>query len=135
MTMELIMETEDKREFQEIVGLSFESHGRNPPSSGVLRLWWGVFSPYHIADVRLAFSKALAESQEFLVPAAVKQYLPDRSGFLGCEEAWNQLPKTEFEAGWVYQEIMAAYGACYDSIERGDMIGAMIAFFAFSSNR
>lgn len=122
------MDTEDKTEFNQLVGMTFETYGRKKPSMGVLEVWRGVFTPYPMADVREAFSRAVAESREFLVPAAVRAYLPDRSGFLSPEEAWNHLPKDEREAGWVYPEMMSAAGAAWDSIDRGDLVAGRMAF-------
>jgi hypothetical protein len=44
------------------------------------------------------------------------------------EEAWNMAPKSEYDGGWVCDELMAALGACQDSLDRGDMVAARMAF-------
>lgn len=122
------MKPEDKNEFRQLVIILFQTYGRPIPPKEVIQVWWNVFEPDAIEDVRQAFSATVIESRHFPVPATVKQYIPDRSGFLDPESAWNAYPKAESEGAWVYQEMLQAGGACQDSIDRRDFIGARKAF-------
>lgn len=118
----------DKKEFKEILDATFIASGRKALPTTAVMVWWNVFIDFEMEDVRTAFSRAIAESTEFLVPGLVRRYLPDKSGFLSPEEAWNRLPKSESEPAWVYPELMEAAGAAWDSLERGNLIGARMAF-------
>jgi len=122
------VEDKNKLEFANILKTVFLGYGRNEPAKEVTQLWWNVFQNDSMEDVRVAFAQAVSESTEFLVPGVVRQYIPDRSGFLGPEEAWNQYPKSEQEPAWVYTEMMMAGNSCRNSIDRGDMVGARMAF-------
>ena len=44
------------------------------------------------------------------------------------EQAWNHFPKSESDAEYITQEMASAFGACLDSIQRGDFIAARLAF-------
>ena len=122
------MRIEDKAIFKETLDAVFVGIGRKPLQGMALKLWWGAFESDPIEDVLEALAVTFKSSTEFLTPGLVRSYMPDRSGFLKPEEAWNRYPKTEFDAGWVYAEMLKAGSSAMDSIDRGDMIAARVAY-------
>jgi len=125
------MNNEDKKEFSKILGSVFEAYGRKPPTRDAMQIWWSVFDGHDMDVVRNAFSLAVRESTEFLVPAAVAKFLPDISGFMPPEEAWAHIPRGGFDAGrYVTEQMMAAYGTASDDLRDGNLVGAKISFIA-----
>ena len=122
------MNTENRHEFKKIIETTFLTFGRNVPPKEVMQVWWSVFEQFPMEDVRHAFCAAVAESTEFLVPGRVRKYIPDRSGYLDPETAWNQVPKADADAAWVCTEMLEASALAQDSIDRRDMIAARMAF-------
>lgn len=123
------MNTEDKKEFHDILVGIFIAYGRNVPPKQAVEIWWNCFVADPMGDVRRAFGQAVAESTEFLTPGAVRKYMPDRSGYPNPEEAWNTAQKDEnTEGAYMTQEMLEAVCAANDSIERGDFIAARKCF-------
>lgn len=121
------MDNQDKREFMDLIKASLSIY-RIDPTVPQLKLWWEDLEPYPLEALRQAFVQHRRTSEKPPTPAAILAYLPDLLGHPSPEEAWNRLPKTEHDAGYVTNQMMQAMGACGDSIERGDMIGARMAF-------
>lgn len=121
------MQAKDKSEFGGLIKSMHEVYNR-PCGVGVLGVWWGILEPYPLEMVSAALSTAMRETDRVPTPAHVLKFLPDPLGHLGPEEAWNALPKSEGDSGYVTDQMMRAYGACSDSLERGDMLGARVAF-------
>lgn len=92
------------------------------------KLWIDVLQPYSIEAVEGAFAVYLRTGSRCPFPADILKFLPDISGHIGAEEAWNHAPKTERDCGYVTDQMMTALGSAQDSIDRGDMIGARMAF-------
>lgn len=121
------MNAQDKREFMDLIKDSLSMY-RIEPTVPQLRMWWEDLEPYPLAGVRQAFAQHRRSSDKPPTPAAILAFLPDLLGHPSPEEAWNRLPKSEYDSGYVTSQMMQAYGACGDSLERGDMIGARMAF-------
>lgn len=121
------MDNHEKREFMDLIKDSLAAH-RIDVTPGQLRMWWEDLEPYPFAAVRQAFAQHRRTSERPPTSAAILGFLPDLLGHPSPEEAWNRLPKSEYDAGYVTSQIMQAYGACGDSLGRGDLIGARMAF-------
>jgi len=92
------------------------------------KMWLGVMRPYSIEAIDGAFQAYLRSGTRCPVPADILSFLPDPLGHVGPEEAWNMAPKSDRDCGYVTDQIMTAVSAADDSIERGDLIGARMAF-------
>tara|TARA_R110002126_G_scaffold201835_1_gene349368 strand:- start:9 stop:575 length:567 start_codon:yes stop_codon:yes gene_type:complete len=44
------------------------------------------------------------------------------------EVAWNLLPKSDSDCGYISEQMNDGWGACMDSMDRGDFVGARMAF-------
>jgi len=84
-------------------------------------------SEYDEQNLAKALKQLRQKGGRFTVSAIIDQ-LPDSSGYPSPEEAWNALPKSEYESGFVCQPMMDGWGACSDSLSRNDYIGARMAF-------
>lgn len=121
------MNAQDKREFMDLIKDSLSMY-RIEPTVPQLRMWWEDLEPYPLDAIRQAFTQHRRSSDKPPTPAVILAFLPDLLGHPSPEEAWNRLPKSEYEAGYVTSQMMQAFGACSDSIDRGDMIGGRLAF-------
>jgi hypothetical protein len=101
---------------------------RHPMTPAQLNFWWEDLRAYDYALVERAFQIARNTSKFMPTVAAIMEQLPDPLGHLAPEEAWNRLPKTESESGYVTHEMSLSRGACQDSIDRGDLVGARMAY-------
>ena len=120
---------ENKQQFAELLTEVMAVYGKQA-DKGTMRVWWEILKDYSFEQISMAFSQHTRNDKFPPVPASIVELLPDNSGHLSPDEAWNALPKTEYEGGYVTQQIMEGMGACLDSIDRGDMIGARMAFIA-----
>lgn len=121
------MRSEDKKQFQTLI-TDFMSVYGHEITIGQIRMWWDDLEAYPFAAVEQAFRQYRKTNSKRPTPAGVLEFLPDLLGHPSPEEAWNRLPKSEYDAGYVTSEMMQAMGACGDSLERGDTIGARMAF-------
>ena len=121
-------EGEQKR-FVQILRDLLSALGKPPMQSGGIKAWWEVCKDMTIEQFASACGQFLATSTDWPTPAAIRDLAGvNAHGWPTPEEAWNTLPKSEYESGWMCQETITAYTACSDSIERGDMIGARMCF-------
>lgn len=115
----------------------FENFGLTPKPS-VLEFWTDSLSAYPVEALKAA-AKALGQSQQrgggTLLPGALIAFLPNQLGHPSPEQAWNHVPKTEHDAGYVTREMMSALADCADSLNRGDYIGGRKAFLESYAGR
>lgn len=81
-------------------------------------------SEYEERDVLTAISRCRKELSKRMVLQDIIDRIPGLHP--GPEEAWNLLPKSEREGGYVTHQMMAS--APFDLIDRGDLIAARKAF-------
>lgn len=117
----------DKQEFSEMLRDAYAMHDRKL-TAGMVKIWLGQLGIYSIEAIRGAFDAYWRTARGLPLPSDILKFLPDPLGHMGPEEAWNQVPKTEFDCGYVTDQMMAARNAADSSIQRGDMIGARMAF-------
>lgn len=92
-------------------------------------VWWASMEDVTIQEFTQAASTHVKTSRFSPTPADIRDISgANNNGHLPPEEAWNRVPKSEHDGGWVTDEMMQALGACRDSIVRGDMVGARKAF-------
>lgn len=120
------MQKTDRAQFAEILSVVYETHGKTA-SEAVIRLWFGALEEYDIEDVSRALSQLMRSNKFLPKPADVVDIL-EPSGWPTAAEAWALVPKDERETGAVCDEMQAAWAACADLAEAGDMIGARRAF-------
>ncbi len=118
---------EEKKQFTEIVKGLCTIFDKDY-SHALAGMYWTVLEAYSLEDVAKASSIHCAESKFFPRPADLIGNMPDPMGWMGEEEAWGQAPKSEYDAGYVTDEIMQAWGVASDALNRGDQIGARMAF-------
>lgn len=100
----------------------------NPP---MLNLWADTLGGYPVEALRQAaraYSKTQQRGGGTILPGALIPFLPSQFGHPLPEIAWNHVPKSEHEGGYVTSQMMAALADCHDSLERGDFIGGRKAF-------
>lgn len=97
----------------------------------MLKLWADVLGEYPVESLRQAekaFSKTQQRGGGTFLPGALIPFLPSRYGHPLPEIAWNHVPKTEHDCGYVTSQMMAALADCHDSLRRGDYIAGRKAF-------
>ncbi len=119
----------EQNEFKNALITCFLVKGFNVPNhAGFIKSWFAHFEPYPLEMVKTALHRCSADGVYKPSPASVMKFLPDLFGHPGPEEAFNCIPKSESEAGFVTDQMMMAYAAAEDSINRGDMVAARLAF-------
>ena len=122
------MKTSDADKFRKIYGRLMKSYGRavDPDTQDV---WWDLMQDMTLEQFANACAQYMATERAWPVPAAIRDLAgANAHGWPTPEEAWNTLPKSEYDSGWMCQETMTAYTACSDSLERGDLIAARMCF-------
>ena len=117
----------DKKRFAEMLKDVYAMHQREL-TAGMVKIWIGQLGIYTIEAIEGAFNAYWRTAKGIPLPADILKFLPDPLGHVGPEEAWNHIPKSESDGGYVTDQMMAARTAAIGSIERGDMIGARMAF-------
>lgn len=100
----------------------------NPP---MLNLWADTLGGYPVEALKQAaraYSKTQQRGGGTILPGALIPFLPSQFGHPLPEIAWNHVPKSEHDGGYVTSQMMAALADCHDSLERGDFIGGRKAF-------
>ncbi len=119
---------EEKLAFFKATSLLLELYYQKP-SAEVIEVWWCAFQDYEMTDIKKAFDVFLVTSKARPIPALIIEMLPKKTGaHPGPEEAWNRIPKTDFDAGYISDEMTSAMSACSDCIRRGNFIAARMAF-------
>lgn len=121
------MDNQDKKEFHSLLTDAYSMYSKTL-TKNILVIWWKALEIYRIEDVQQAFGRHVMASKFCPTPVDILEYLPDPFGHLSPEEAWNRLPKTDYDGGYVTDQMMAACAACFDSLERGDYVSARMAF-------
>jgi len=99
-----------------------------PVGPDAFDMWWHLLSDHSIQVVTKAIDAYVRSSGEAPTPHDILSVINESLGYPSPEEAWNRLPKGESDGGYVNQQMMDGMGACSDSLERGDMISARMAF-------
>lgn len=122
------MHSSEGTKFRDMIMANAELY-RHRMTPGQLNIWWNDLKDFDYSLIERAFEIARQSGGQFMpTTGAIRAMLPDPLGHPTPEEAWNRLPKSEHEAGYVTSQMMQAFGACRDSIERGDIVGARMAF-------
>lgn len=93
----------------------------------IAEVWWKLAQGIDIEDFEWAAQRHMM-SEKFMPAFSELRMGAKYRNFPSPEEAWNQVPKSDYDAGWLCRETAEALGACQDSIDRGDMVGARMAF-------
>lgn len=118
---------EDRQQFASILSGCMKVYNRKLDVA-VMNIWMAALENYSIADITKAFNQYIVTGKFAPAPADIIEFLPDPFGHLSPEEAWNRVPKSGSDCAYVTNEMMQAAGACQDSIERGDLVAARLAF-------
>jgi len=122
------MTPDEKIAFGKAMYALFLPYGK-PPAADLVQVWWDVCAEVTLAEFKAAAAQHIAESRFVPTPADILDRCPSRNlGHPDPETAWNLLPKSEADTAYVTAQMMAGLSACQDSLERGDMIGARMAF-------
>lgn len=121
------MNKNEKTKFAELVSDTMAMHGHQI-TKGQMAMWWEDLSAYSFDAVQSAFAQHRKTAKRKPIPADILEFLPDTFGHPAPEEAWNRLPKSDFDCGYVTDEMMAAASAADGSIQRGDHVAARMAF-------
>jgi len=122
------MTNDEAPQFHQILETLFATYGKKLDKS-VAKAWWAACSDLTMEAFSAAASAYLRTAERPPVPAHIRDLAgANRSEWPTPEEAWNGIPKDERDAGWMCHEMATAMGACWDSLEAGDRIGARMAF-------
>jgi hypothetical protein len=124
------MKPNDAPRFAETLSICLNTFGR-PTQPQVIEFWLKILEGFEIADVLAAFSRWMATEDRAPVPANIVKLCSASSGvegWLGAEEAWALVPKSEHESAVMNQVINEAYGICQGLIACRDLIAARMAF-------
>lgn len=122
------MNSTDKRAFARILGLLLKTYGKEIDND-VVSIWWAALDDVSLEAFEQAATIHIKTSRFAPTPADIRDAAgANRGNYPEPEEAWNKLPKSEYDGGWVCDEMMAGFAACADSLARGDMIAARMAF-------
>ena len=122
------MTPDDKTAFGTALYALFLPYGK-PPSSDLVQVWWDVCAEVPLAEFKAAAYQHVAECRFCPTPADILDRCPSRNlGHPDPETAWNLVPKSETDTAYVTAQMMAGLAACQDSLDRGDLIGARMAF-------
>ena len=120
------MLTDDKKQFSSVLAGTLSTYDKSVDPAA-LQVWWQMMQPLTVEQFSEACRQHMLSSK---FPPRVLDILElaNKGAWPTPDEAWNKFPKTECEAGWTCPEMDAAFGACVDSLDRGDMIAARMAF-------
>lgn len=122
------MTPDDKIAFGKILYALFLPYGK-PPGADLVQVWWDVCAEVPLAEFKAAAAQHVAECRFTPTPADILDRCPCRNlGHPDPETAWNLVPKSETDTAYVTAQMMAGLAACQDSLDRGDLIGARMAF-------
>jgi len=122
------MKPEDQKEFSDILRLLLKTYSKTADKE-LTGIFWAALVDIEISVIREAASAYIRTNRFSPTPADIRELAgANRSAWPTPEEAWNMLPKTEDTGGWMCQELATAMGACIDSLDAGDRIGARMAF-------
>lgn len=122
------MTPDDKTPFGKAMYALFLPYGK-PPAADLVQVWWDVCAEVSLAEFKAAAAQHVAECRFQPTPADILDRCPSRNlGHPDPETAWNLVPKSEADTAYVTAQMMAGLAACQDSLERGDLIGARMAF-------
>ena len=107
--------------------MSVSRFGR-PIGPDAFEMWWHLLGDHPLNTVTNALDAYSRSSGDAPTPHDILEVINQGLGYPSPEEAWNRLPKDERDGGYVNDQMMCALSACSDSLERGDMIAARMAF-------
>jgi hypothetical protein len=124
------MKPTDRKSFNELLEGFFAVIGTryNPD---VMPWWFEALAAFELKDIRVAMQAYTADPKRErgpVMPGTILGYLPSPYGHPTPEQAWNHLPKSEHDGGYVTNLMMEAFADCSDSLNRGDFIGGRKAF-------
>ncbi len=96
------------------------------PTQIQVKVWEDILEDKSSEEIIFAIRQAMKTTYGRLTPDKVFSCFKSRHP--NPEQAWNMIPKSEWDAGYISQQMSEAMGACQDSIDRGDLIGARMAF-------
>lgn len=59
-------------------------------------------------DALIAINETMRTEKYKLTLAAIRENLPDRTGWYTAEEAWQKVPRSEYDGGYVCTEMLVA---------------------------
>lgn len=101
------------------------------PIEGARReMWWEALKGFPDGVVLAAATRHIASSKwkPQLADILALCQAQDGGGWLGADEAWALMPKTEDESAMLTQEIAEAITAATPLLEMGDKVAARMAF-------
>ena len=123
------MNKSDQDQFGRLLNaaMSVSKFGK-PVGPDAFDMWWHLLSSHSVEIVAKALESHSRSSGDAPTPHDILEVISKELGYPSPEEAWNRLPKDERDGGYVNHQMMDAWGACSDSLERGDMVAARMAF-------
>jgi hypothetical protein len=118
----------DKSKFAKVLSDTLSIYNRQI-TADVVELWWRLFAGVPLEEIAQAADQWLRESHFAPTPADLLERCASTNlGHPDPESAWNLVPKRESDTAWVTQEMLAALAACQNSLTRGDLVAARMAF-------
>ena len=122
----------EKREYVDLMMGLFEEYNAILKDS-VINNWFSSLEDVPLYEFRQAIIDYIKNEKYPPRLAGIREYLPSQSS-VGADEAWDHVPKSENESGYVTGRMMQALGVAEDLIANGDWIGARLAFIRTYNN-
>lgn len=120
-----------KRELGEAIALLRAEYDDMKPVEGSrLEMWWGALKDFPDGAVRAAAAQHLKTSHfKPQLADIVKACAAQMDGhWMGADEAWGLMPKSEQDSAMLTNEIAEAMAAASPLLEAGDKVAARMAF-------
>jgi len=120
-----------KRELSEAIALLRAEYDDMKPVEGArLEMWWDALKDFPDGAVRAAAAQHLKTSHfKPQLADIVKACAAQMDGqWMGADEAWGLMPKSEQDSAMLTDEIAQAMAAASPLLEAGDKVAARMAF-------
>lgn len=125
------MNHQEKIQFGDLLVATLDVYGAKL-TPGALSIWTSALEDYPLENLRAALSAHVKNpgSGKFAPkPADLIELLGTNDGRPGADEAWSMCPMSEAESAyWTTEAAQAFFAGAADLIERGDQVGARMAF-------
>lgn len=115
----------DKNTFMQLLEATFNYYDRQTNET-VIEMYWEGLKDLDLPAVKTALSQHMRANKFMPKISCVRELIPDNSGYLLPNEAWETFPYYENMGGYVTQQAMSA--APLNLIDSGDMVAARMAF-------
>lgn len=121
----------DKPEFTRMLKKAMGAYSKPLPEKSLIDVWVEILQTYPLRVIGMAFRQYIDENSDFEPkPAGIAKLCKLMDGRPGAEEAWAISLTSQDEADTVVwtQEMAEAFNLCKPILDKGDEVGARMAF-------